>query len=336
MTQYFLPVLYSLLQIFLLAGIGFVLRRYAKWDKEVFSSISFLLVKITLPAMFITRMASLDRSDLISGAFFPFYTFAVLGFSFLLSVILANVFRIPKTSRRVYMALSSFGNVGYIPLALIDIFMVTIPGFRKYFGSTLPYLYIGSMLLTYSPLLWSLGNSLVTGATGKLRFKQLLTPPVIGILIGFVLCLIGSGPLIKDYSLPYHYIHAGLKTLGGVTSPLILLVLGAMVGELEFSKSFSADDLKFALTPMLVRYLALPATFLILLKQIPALLNMAPAVLLILFMETITPPPANFSIMTKSVGKNEEETALSILVTYTAYLLMFPLYLVFFFKIIQF
>ncbi|QEN09489.1 hypothetical protein EXM22_16425 [Oceanispirochaeta crateris] len=336
MTQYFLPVLYSLIQIFLLGSIGFILRRHAHWNKDVFSSISLLLVKVTLPAMFITRMSSLNRSDLISGAFFPLYTFIVIGLSFLLSLFFARVFRIPKSSRKVYLALSSFGNAGYIPLALVDILMVTIPGFKEYFGSSLPYLYIGSFLLTYSPLLWSLGNSLVTGSTEKIRFKQFLTPPVLGILIGFTLCLLGSGPLINNYSLPFHYIHGGLKTLGSVTSPLILLVLGAMVGDLEFSKSFSKEDLKFALTPMFVRYLALPVSFLLLLKHVPFISNLAPAILLILFMEALIPPPANFSIMTKTAGRNEEETALSILATYGAYLFMFPLYLMIFLKIIQF
>jgi predicted permease len=336
MTQYFLPVFYSLLQIFILAGIGFVLRKYMKWKKEVFSGISQLIVNITLPAMFISRMSAMDRSDLISGAFFPFYTFLVFGISFLLSFVFAHLFRIPKDSRNTYLALSSFGNAGYIPLALIDIFIVTISGFKEYFQSPLPSLYIGAYLFTYSPILWSVGHYLVTGATGRLRIRQFLTPPVIGILIGVSLSLLGFGHVLSDFSLPFYYIHGGLKTLGSVTSPLILLVLGAMVGELKFRKSLTWDDLKFALSPMLVRYLAMPALFLMLLKKSPYLLELAPAILLILFMETIVPPPANFSIMTKTAGKNEEETAFSILVTYGSYLLVFPVYLMIYFNIIRF
>lgn len=336
MTNYILPVFYSLLQILILAGIGFYLRRYTKWNKEVFSGISQLIMKVTLPIMFISRMSSMNRSDLLSGAFFPFYTFLVLGISFFLSYLNARLFRIPKQSRRVYLALSSFGNVGYLPLALIDTFTMTIDGFGDFFTVSLPSLYIGSYLFTYSPLLWSLGSYMITGATGKIRIRQFFPPPVIGILIGVILCLLGSGPLITDYTLPFYYIHGGFKILGSITSPLILLVLGAMVGELEFNRSLTKEDLKFALTPMLVRYGALPALSLIFIKSITSKMTLAPAILLIMFLETMVPPPANFSIMTKTVGKNEEETALSILVTYGFYLLLLPLYLMIFFKMIHY
>lgn len=336
MTQYFFPVLYSLLQILILAGIGFVLRRFIKWKQDIFSAVSQLIMKLTLPVMFLTRMASMDRADLVSGAFFPFYTFLVMGGSFLLSLLAFKLFRIPRQSAKVYIALSSFGNVGYIPLALIDIFAVSIAGFKEFFDMPLPSLYVGSYIFTYSPLLWSLGNYLVTGSGGKLRIKQFLTPPVIGILSGVGLCLLGSGPLVADSSLPFHYVHEGLKTLGSITSPLILLVLGSMVGDLKFEKSLSPADLKFALTPMLVRYLALPVLFLLVLKSVPSLMGLTPAVLLVLFMETIVPPPANFSIMTKTAGKNEKETALALLVTYGSYLVVLPVYLMIFFNMIRF
>ncbi|MDC7239717.1 MAG: AEC family transporter, partial [Spirochaetales bacterium] len=169
MTHYFLPVLYSLLQILILAGIGFVLRRFAGWDQSIFSGISRLIVKVTLPVMFVSRMASMNRSDLISGAFFPFYTFIILGISFVLSFAASRLFQIPRESRRVYMALSSFSNVGYIPLALTDILASSIDGFGEFFGFPLPSLYIGSFIFTYSPMIWSLGSSMITGASGGIR-----------------------------------------------------------------------------------------------------------------------------------------------------------------------
>lgn len=336
MSHFFLPVLYSLLQILILAGIGFILRKFAKWDKNIFASISKLLINITLPAMFLTRMSSIDRADLASGALFPLYALILIGISFLLSLLLARIFRIPKKSRNVYMALCTFSNAGYIPLALFDIFNANMGRFGEFFNIPQPSLYIGSFIFMYSPLLWSVGNYLVTGATGRIHIKQFITPPVIGILCGVLLSLLGSGPLISDYALPFHYIHEGLKTLGSITSPLILIVLGAMVGELEFKRSLSMEDFRFAFTPMLIRYGILPVSFLLLLKYLPAAQALAPSVLLVLFIETIIPIAANFSVMTKKAGKNEESTALALLISYGSYLFILPVYMMVFFKLIHF
>jgi malate permease and related proteins len=336
MSHFFLPVLYSLLQILILAGIGFVLRRYAKWDKSIFTAISKLLINITLPAMFLTRMSSLDRADLSSGILFPFYALIIIGISLLMGLILSQIFRIPKESRKVYLALCTFSNAGYIPLALFDIFDANIGRFGEFFNIPQPSLYIGSFIIIYSPFLWSIGNYFITGATGKFHLKQFITPPVIGILCGVLLCLAGSESVISDYTLPFHYIHEGLKTLGSVTSPLILIVLGAMIGELELNRSLTIEDIKFAFTPMLIRYGILPISFLLLLKYLPVLQTLAPSMLLVMFIEITIPIAANFSIMTKTAGKNEKSTALALLVSYGSYLFILPFYMMIFFNLIHF
>lgn len=336
MTQYFFPILFSLLQILFLISVGFVLRRFAKWDNNVFAQISKLVVKITLPAMFISRISSISRSDLTSGAFFPFYTFIIVGVSLLFSLLFSRLFRIPHQSRKGYLALCIFSNVGYIPLALIDIFHVTILNFGNFFNLPLPSFYIGSFLFTYSPLLWSLGNYLITDSSSCLRFKQFIPPPVIGILTGLLLCLLGTGPLIADINMPFHYLHAGVKTLGSITSPLILLVLGAMIGDLKLDHPLSKEEVIFAFSPLLIRYGLLPVTFLMLLNYIPAMKTLSPAFLLVLFIQTTVPSPANFSVMAKTAGKNEEKTALSLLVAYGTYPLILPFYMVIFFKMIGF
>ena len=336
MTQYFLPVLYSLLQILLLIGTGIYLRRFAGWNKEVFSGISQLIVKVTLPALFISRMSSMNRTDLISGAIFPFYALLIMGVSLFFALILFRLYSIPRPSKNAYLALSIFGNAGYIPLALFDIFQVTIPGFSEFFNGPLLSLYIGSYLFVFTPMVWTVGNCMLTGSTGEIRLSRFLPPPAIGILTGVLLCLAGSESLVADTTLPFHYFHAALKSLGAVTSPLILIVLGSMIGDLELNRSLSREDIRFAVTPMLIRYGILPLSFLFLLKTSAFINSLAPAVLMILFIETVVPPPANFSVMTKSAGRYENETALSLLITYGAYMIILPPYMMCFFKMVQF
>lgn len=336
MSLYILPVFYSLLQILLLAGIGFVLRKYARWDSGVFSGISKLIVSIALPSMFIARMSALNRVDMKAGIIFPFYAVLIITLSLALSFILMKMTGIPREKRKAFIALSAFGNVGYIPLALIDIFEANLGNFGTFFSIPQPSLFIGSYLLVYSPVIWSFGNQLITGSSEKLQLKKLITPPVVGILIGIFLSLIGFGKTLGNGSLPFLYIHSALQTLGSVTSPLILIILGASIGELDLRKSFRSVDVKIAFFPMIIRYFLLPSGFLLLLTRTDLAGYFPPAVLLIMFIETIVPPPANYSVMTRSAGKNVETTALTLMVTYLSYLVFLPVYMMLFLKAVSF
>ena len=64
------PVLYTILQLVVLAGIGFVLKRYAKWPDEFFQRLSRFLVTYALPLYLFSGIAQTNIHDLQTAGLF--------------------------------------------------------------------------------------------------------------------------------------------------------------------------------------------------------------------------------------------------------------------------
>ena len=109
------------------------------------------------------------------------------------------------------MGMSAFGNSAYIPLLLIEIFPVTLPAVAYRFGLEIPTLYVGAYLLVLSPLLWSVGNYLVSASPGRIKFKDFFSAPLMGILAGFTVVLLHLQPVLFNPKLPF-FIYTALLT----------------------------------------------------------------------------------------------------------------------------
>ena len=331
--MYFLPIFYTVLQLFALIAVGFFLKRFGGWEDSFFTNISKFVVRITLPIYLFIKISSSDPSAIGRSPLFLLAAVIIIGVGVLVSILTFLFLPFKEDEKRAGIAFSSFGNSAYFPLSVMEIFPITLPIISEIFGTADPTLYVGVYVLVFSPLLWSVGNYLMTGK-GKLPgIKDIITPPFIGVMVGFLALLTGFGSIATNQNLPVFHIISALKMIATLTLPLILISLGAMIGNLHVSKEKPSKLVLMAGATSLVRFLIMPALFygsyFLFLKN----LNLSPGQLWVLFLETHIPPASNLSVMAKSKGINEDHAAYTLMVTYGLYMIIFPLYLMLFLRL---
>ena len=331
--MYFLPIFYTVLQLFALIAIGFFLKRFGSWEDTFFSSLSIFVVKIALPLYLFIKISSSDPQVITRSPMFLLASLIIMGTGVLVSIIIFHFLPFKSDEKRAGIAFSTFGNSGYFPLSVIEIFPITLPLISELFGTSEPTLYVGVYLLVNSPLLWSVGNYLITGKGRFPGVKEIITPPFIGIIFGFVALLTGFGTISGNQELPIFHILSALERVSAMTMPLILISLGAMIANLHASKEKPLKLLFMAGVSSFIRFLIIPSLFygsyFLFLKN----LNLAPAQLWVLFLETHIPPASNLALMAHSKGINEDYAAYTLMVTYGLYMIIFPFYLILFLRL---
>lgn len=327
-AEYILPIFYGTLQIFFLAGVGFVLRYFAKWESVFFHRLSTFAVRVTLPVLFFARLSQTDLSALADGLLFVGVSVLVAALGVLIGLLASAASGAKKEGyRRQTVALSAFGNSGYMPITVTEIFAGTLPGFASVFGREEPALLIGAYLIAFSPLLWSVGNYIMTGKGSKLRLRTFVSPPFIGIVAGILVPLLGLQEAFADPRLPFATVVDVAERLGGVTSALVMIVVGSMIAELGHPRHVRRPIKVMAAVVSVARFFVLPGLFWLIYALFLRHIDLAPPVLWVLFLETHVPPATNLAIMARDKDVGRDEAAYVLFVTYLIYLALLPLFM---------
>lgn len=332
MSGYLLPVFYAVLQLVLLIGAGFAARRIGSWSDDFFRGLSRFVVRVALPLYFVVRVGRTDVSDIGQLALLPVAAISVIAVGLGLSAAVFGLLPFTGANRRAGIAMGTFGNSGYMPLTLGEVVPISVPAIATLIDVELVSVMVAAYVFAFSPLLWSAGSVIITrpdGASSRFSLRDLLSPPLIGILVGLLVSLSGLGALASDPELPVFHVFEAIDRLSATTLPLALISLGALIGGLRVPSGAFGHYLGLAATVFALRYLALPALFFGLYLS-GALQALAPAALFVLFLETHTPPATNFSLMVGESGVNTEHTAVTLLVCYVGYLVVMPIYLTLF------
>ena len=329
MMMFVVPVLYAMLQLITHFAIGFALRRRNLFSPEFFMNTSRFVVRVALPVYYFVRLAVIDVDEILSALFFPFASLLITTTGFLLSAALLSVLGFRGRQKRAGIALGTFGNTGFMPLFLVEIFPLSVPIIETTFGISTPLLYLGAFSLMQSPLIWAFGNYLVAGSLEPPRLGELISPPILGIVAGLVVAALGLGPLLQDPSLPLYHIYTSLEKVGLIIFPLMIICLGATIADLNRDASQSGTRLySLAFAVAAVRLLAFPLLFLLLYFFFIRPLELSPAHTWVLFLQMHIPPGTSLSIMAVQAGVNEENTAFVLLVNYLLYLVALPIFVI--------
>jgi hypothetical protein len=326
--SYFVPVFYTMLQIIVLLAVGFALRKLDRLSSRFFQDLGRFMVRVALPVYFFVRLAQTRIEDVRQGLVFPPIAIAVIGIALVFSLLLVRLTPFRDAERRGALALCSFGNAGYVPLSLVEIFPVTLPMIAERFGTSTPTLFIGTYLLAHSPVLWAAGNYLISGHAHRPRVSEILTPPLQGIIAGLCVPLFGLHAALFDPNLPFLHLFRALERIGSLALPLVLISIGAMIADLRFHAEQRSRLLTMAGLVSTIRFLLLPASFFAGYFLVFRPLGFSPVVLWIVFLEMHTPPATNLAVMASQSGTNQDTAAFTIMVTYVLFVLLLPLYLV--------
>lgn len=209
----------AILSLFVIIGIGFVLRRYGLLNGDRVHLVSHILVNIALPAITISSM-QVPHTAKTMGIVNSMLLVACCYYAAVITLSIAICHFLPTTPKEkgVFEFMLVFPNTMFmgIPVALAilgpdSLFYVTLFNLPMYF-----------LIFTFG--VWLLAQ----GRPGKFDVKVLLSPGLVASFIGLALFLV-------DYTIPAPA-ETVIELVGSATTPLAMLVVGALLATLPLSR----------------------------------------------------------------------------------------------------
>ena len=272
----FLILIRQILQMFLLAGIGFLLFRCGKITREGSRTIGNILIYVSLPAVIINGFLVERTAEHVSGLLWS----AAASFVLLLMSVLVSHFVFRKDPIGAFA--SSFSNPGFFGIPLV--IAALGEGAVFYAAPFIALLNIGQ---------WTYGVSRLNGqpVLQGLQPKKLIRAPfVIALLIGIAL-------FAAQLPLP-EIISGGLRTEAGLNTPLAMFTVGIYLAQTDLPGMLKRKSLGLI---SLVRLLVIPLIALLLLWILPESLHEMRTVLLIC---AACPVGSNVAVYAQLYGKD--------------------------------
>ena len=216
-------VFQTMLKLFLLLVLGFVLFKCHIFDEYTNKKISALIVNVASPMLIISSIAGVEGSNksivflMIGAGILMYIGFIILG------KIINRLFPFPKKDWPVYECMVVFANTGFMGYpVLLDVF-----GQEAVFYASLIHMAFNFFVYTYTIMCLTKGDD----SEFKLNFKQLLTPGIILIFVGIFIYLF-------DIQLPSVLMDT-INSVGSLTAPLSMMMIGSSLAVYPIKDSFT-------------------------------------------------------------------------------------------------
>ena len=216
-------VFQTMLKLFLLLVLGFVLFKCHIFDEYTNKKISALIVNVASPMLIISSIAGVEGNDksivflMIGAGILMYIGFIILG------KIINRIFPFPKKDWPVYECMVVFANTGFMGYpVLLDVF-----GQEAVFYASLIHMAFNFFVYTYAIMCLTKGDD----SEFKLNFKQLLTPGIVLIFIGILIYLF-------DMQLPSVLMDT-INSVGSLTAPLSMMMIGSSLAVYPIKDSFT-------------------------------------------------------------------------------------------------
>ena len=216
-------VFQTMLKLFLLLILGFVLFKCHISDEYTNKKISALIVNVASPMLIISSIAGVEGSNksivflMIGAGILMYIGFIILG------KIINRIFPFPKKDWPVYECMVVFANTGFMGYpVLLDVF-----GQEAVFYASLIHMAFNFFVYTYAIMCLTKGDD----SEFKLNFKQLLTPGIILIFVGIFIYLF-------DIQLPSVLMDT-INSVGSLTAPLSMMMIGSSLAVYPIKDSFT-------------------------------------------------------------------------------------------------
>ena len=216
-------VFQTMLKLFLLLVLGFVLFKCHIFDEYTNKKISALIVNVASPMLIISSIAGVEGNDksivflMIGAGILMYIGFIILG------KIINRIFPFPKKDWPVYECMVVFANTGFMGYpVLLDVF-----GQEAVFYASLIHMAFNFFVYTYAILCLTKSDD----SEFKLNFKQLLTSGIVLIFIGILIYLF-------DMQLPSVLMDT-INSIGSLTAPLSMMMIGSSLAVYPIKDSFT-------------------------------------------------------------------------------------------------
>lgn len=245
--------------LFALIVVGYYCNKKGWLNRETNKNMGSMVMHVTIPAMLITTIASIEVDDRILKSFLIMavaQTVAMVVFGYLVRLYA----RFREQDARLYPMLD-------ITVASLNTGFIGLPVTQIFFGGE-GVLYMSAGVLSLNLYLWSYGvcvieNKKIDGwrGFGKTAKKVLLNPNCLAVFIGMAMALTHATAVIPEAIIGF------LKKLGDLATPLSLIYIGALAGDSGIASLFQE---KVALEFSIIKMILMPALAAVILFFIPA------------------------------------------------------------------
>lgn len=305
MDQFFI-VLTQIGIFLILILVGIITVKCGILDDRSLVSVSKLVMRVALPAyIFINTVEGSTREGLFSSLLMIPLTIVMYLLLFFLSKLLVKVFHLQGNRQKVFRAVATFGNVGFMGIPLVV---------ELYPDTAL--IYISLFTILDQCLFWTYGVSLTKPADQEKEnlslngLKNLLSPALVAILLGTVLVLLGI-------HLP-NVVTSALSKLGSASMPLSLIYVGGMLCMTDVRQVLRCYELY---AEILLKMLILPLVFFFFMHLCGVPADMAGTVTFLTALPAISTVP----MLSKNNGSDGEYALCAVMLTTMASLITLPL-----------
>ncbi len=303
----------AVMQIFLLAALGYFLIKKNILGAEGLNALSRLVIEITLPIMIFCQLVKDFSFTLYSNWWvFPLISIAITIAGLIVGALFTGFIK-GHQHKLQFLSLAAFQNSGYLPLALVA---ALLPSDKI----DSMFIYIFLFLLGFNLVMWSLGVYILTFVkTKKFELGSLFSPPVIATLFSLLFIFLGLNKFVPEAVLK------PLRTVGDCTLPLAMLVVGSNLASIHLGHI----DKKAMFLMILAKLVILPALglWLVIKFKLPELMG------LLILMQLAMPPATSLSLIIRHYKKEDLFISQGIFIGHIVSLITIPLFLSLYFTL---
>ncbi len=221
----------QLFQLFLIMCFGYFVFKINIFNENVNKHINSFIINITMPCLTISSVLSIqqrpERSTLITLFVASILFFIIMPIvAFVIVKIMLKTMKIVKARQGLYMFMLIFSNVGFMGMPILQN-VCGAQGSTAVFYAAILNIFFNIAAFTYGVIIIGYGDTVKTA----LNLKSILTPGIVcSVLALFIYAFnIHFGETITDV----------LTTMGNLTSPLAMLLVGSTLATMELKKVFN-------------------------------------------------------------------------------------------------
>lgn len=298
-------IINQILTLFLIIFVGYIMRKKELITEEISKGLSTILINVTLPALIIANMEMKINPQLIDNIV-QMAIISIVGY--IIVIIFANFFtrglKLPQQKKTIFKFAIIFNNIGYMGYPVIN----AIYPKQGIFYAIVPNLVFNLLIWTYGIYIFLNDQNTETG----INLRKILNNGIIAIIIGSIV-------FVTQYKIPGP-IAGALNSLGNMTFPLSMIIIGSSLSNIKFSTIFK-DKYLYLLS--LLRLIIIPFSALLILKQ----LNLPEVVSNISIMLLAMPAAANGVIFAEKFEGDYKFASESVFLSTLFSLLTIPVFI---------
>lgn len=242
-----LDIIIALAKIFIIMLPGYIMKKLGILNKQHAEGMSSLITNVTFPCLIIVSMQMEFSMEILNNCKYAIIIFSIIiAFTMLIARIASKKANLPPTQSGIFTFMLMFGNTGFIGFPVLS----------GLFGQE-AVLYGALCDAVYNVFMFTIGIAIIKPGDEKRTkqeiirqtLKESLNPCFFGLIIGLVL-------FIGQVTLP-DIIAGPLNSIGNITSPLAMIVIGSHLADMDFKELFRAKHayivclLKLIVTPLI-------------------------------------------------------------------------------------